>query len=130
MAGNPNSMRTPMGRVRYLGSAKSGTALIWRQRLTSFALLPLSIAFVILILTLVGKDYNTVRATLGSPFPAILILLFLGACIVHMEIGMRVIIEDYVHQHGAKMSLLIANAFFAICVGVACAYAILRLSFV
>ena len=124
------SMRTPMGKVRFLGSAKSGTQDVWRQRLTAYALLPLSIAFVLLILTLVGKDYNAVRASLGSPLPALLILLFIGACIVHMQIGMRVIIEDYIHSHGAKTALLVGNIFFAVCVGVACVYAELKLSFV
>ena len=130
MAKNSSSMRTPMGQVRHLGSAKSGTSHVWHQRLSAYALLPLSIAFVILILSLVGKDYNTVRAALGSPLPAILILLFLGACIVHMQIGMRVIIEDYIHTHCAKTALLVANTFFSVAVGVACVYAVLRLSFV
>ena len=130
MAKNSSSMRTPMGQVRYLGSAKSGTSHVWRQRLTAYALLPLSIAFVILILGLVGKDYNTVRAALSRPFPAILILLFLGACVTHMQLGMRVIIEDYIHGHCAKTALLVANTFFSVAVGVACVYAVLRLSFV
>lgn len=130
MANDQPSMRTPMGRVRYLGSAKSGTADVWRQRLTAYALLPLTIAFVILILSLVGKDYNSVRATLGSPLPAILILLFIGAGVVHMQLGMKVIIEDYLHAHATKMIALMANTFFAVCVGVACVYAVLRLSFV
>ena len=130
MAEKPNSLRTPMGRVRYLGSAKSGTREIWHQRLTSYALLPLSIIFVILILSVVGKDYNTVRATLANPVWSVLILLFLAAGIYHMQLGMKIIIEDYVHGHGAKTIALVGNMFFSICVGVACVYAVLRLSFV
>jgi len=127
---NTSRMRTPIAEVRHLGSAKSGTKHAWHMRITSAALVPLTIAFVWIVLTLVGKDYNTVRAALGSPLPAILILLFLGACIVHMQIGMRVIIEDYIHTHCAKTALLVANTFFSVAVGVACVYAVLRLSFV
>jgi succinate dehydrogenase / fumarate reductase membrane anchor subunit len=123
-------MRTPMGLVRYLGSAKSGTTEFMRQRLTAYALLPLAIAFVILVLSLLGKDYDAVRTTLGSPFPAVLVLLFLLAGIWHMHIGMKVIIEDYVHGHAAKKLWLIANLFFCFAVGAACAFSVLRLSFV
>lgn len=129
MTESPKSLRTPMGRVRHLGSAKSGTREVWHQRLTSFALLPLAVLFVILVLSLVGKDYNAVRATLANPVWSVLVLLFLGAGIYHMRLGMKVIIEDYVHGHGAKTFALVANTFFSICIGVACVYAALRLSF-
>jgi succinate dehydrogenase / fumarate reductase membrane anchor subunit len=123
-------MRTPLGRVRYLGSAKSGTTEFMRQRLTAYALLPLAIAFVILILSLIGKDYDTVRTTLGAPFWAVLVLLFLLAGVWHMHIGMKVIIEDYVHGHAPKKLWLTANLFFCFAVGAACAYSVLRLSFI
>ena len=130
MANDPASMRTALGRVRYLGSARSGTTQSWHMRLTSAALVPLTIAFVWLMLSLVGKNYNSVRSTLGNPFPAILMLLFLVAAIYHMQLGMQVIIEDYIHAEQAKTWSLIANKFFAICVGLACVYAVLRISFV
>lgn len=130
MADEPASMRTALGRVRYLGSARSGTTAAWRMRLTSAALIPLTLAFVWLILSLLGKDYNAVRSKLGSPLPSILMLLFLLAAIYHMQIGMRSIIEDYVHSEHAKSWSLIANTFFAGCVGLACIYAVLRISFV
>jgi len=118
-----------MGQVRHLGSAKSGTREVWHQRLTSYALLPLTIAFLVLVLSLVGKDFNTVRATLSNPVWSVMILLFIVAGIYHMQLGMKVIIEDYVHAHGAKTVALVANTFFSICIGVACVYAVLRLSF-
>lgn len=119
-----------MAKVRHLGSAKSGTAHAWRMRATSIALVPLTIAFVWLILTLVGKDYNTVRMTLGSPFPAILMLLFLLAGIHHMKLGMQTIIEDYIHGEHCKQWSLLGNAFFCYAIGLACVYAVLRISFV
>jgi succinate dehydrogenase / fumarate reductase membrane anchor subunit len=130
MANEPASMRTALGRVRYLGSARSGTTQSWHMRLTSAALVPLTIAFVWLILSLLGKDYNSVRSTLGSPLPAVLMLLFLVAAIFHMQLGMQMIIEDYVHDEHAKTWSLIVNKFFAACIGLACVYAVLRISFV
>jgi succinate dehydrogenase / fumarate reductase membrane anchor subunit len=130
MANDPASMRTAAGRVRYLGSARSGTTQSWHMRLTSAALVPLTIGFVWLILSLVGKDYNSVRSELGNPFPAILTLLFLIATIYHMQLGMQMIIEDYVHGEHAKTWSLVANKLFSACVGLACIYAVLRISFV
>ena len=130
MANEPASMRTPLGRIRYLGAARAGTMKIWHVRLTAIALVPLTIAFIWLILSLLGKDYNAVRSELASPFPAMLMLLFLVAGIYHGKLGMQTIIEDYVRGEPAREWSLIANMFFAICVGLACVYAVLRISFV
>ncbi|MDH7798076.1 MULTISPECIES: succinate dehydrogenase, hydrophobic membrane anchor protein [unclassified Beijerinckia] len=130
MTNTPNSIRTPMGKVRYLGSAKSGTRHMLHTRLTAIAMVPLSIAFVWIVLSLVGKDYATVRASLGNPLVSITLLLFLLAGIYHMMLGMQVIIEDYVYGEHTKFWSLTANTCFAIAVGFACAYAVLRLSFV
>ena len=127
---NNDSMRTPRAKVRFLGSAKSGTRHVWHMRVSSAALVPLTIAFVWIVLTLVGKDYNTVRATLGSPLPAIIMLMFLLTSIYHMKLGMQTIIEDYVHGEHSKLLSLLANTFFSYAVGLACIYAILRISFV
>jgi len=124
------SLRTPMSKVRYLGSARSGTRHMMHTRLTAAALLPLSIIFVCIVVSLVGKDYNTVRAALGNPFVSIVILLFLLAGIYHMMLGMQMIIEDYIYGEHTKQWSLTANTCFAIAVGLACAYAVLRLSFV
>jgi succinate dehydrogenase / fumarate reductase membrane anchor subunit len=129
MANEPAFMRTPLGRVRHLGSARSGTMHTWHTRLTAIALVPLTIAFVWLILTLVGKDYNAVRSELGSTFPALLMLLFLIAAIYHMQLGVQTILEDYVHGEPAKTWSLIANKFFAACIGLVCVYSVLRIGF-
>ena len=127
---NPSRMRTPIAEVRHLGSAKSGTQHAWHMRITAVALLPLTIGFVWIVLSLVGKDYNTVRATLGAPLPAIIMLLFLLTSVYHMKLGMQTIIEDYVHGAHAKTYSLLGNLFFCCAVGLACVYAILRISFV
>ncbi len=123
-------LRTPIAEVRHLGSAKSGTKHAWHMRITSVALLPLTIAFVWIVLTLVGKDYNTVRSTLGAPLPAIIMLLFLLTSVYHMKLGMQTVIEDYVHGAHAKTWSLLCNLFFSFAVGLACVYATLRISFV
>jgi succinate dehydrogenase / fumarate reductase membrane anchor subunit len=130
MSDNPQHMRNEMRRVRYLGSAKSGTVGLQHMRLTSLALVPLTIAFVWIVLSLIGKSYDEAHAYLGRPVPAIVMLLVLITGIYHMQLGMRTIIEDYVHGEHSKEWSLAANLFFAVVIGVACVYALLRLSFV
>ena len=130
MSDNPQHMHDETRRVRYLGSAKSGTGHLTAMRLTSLALVPLTMGFVWIALSLVGKRYDEAHAFLARPLPAIIMLLVLLTGIYHMQIGMRTIIEDYVHAEHAKDWSLAANLFFAVAVGVACVYAVLRLSFV
>ena len=125
----PTHIRTPLGRVRGRGSAKSGTAHFWHQRLTAIANVPLTIAAVIILITLLGRNQAAVAQILGSPAVAIIMLLFIISITIHMRIGMAVIIEDYVHDESAKLALLMANTFFTIVVGLAAVYGILKLSF-
>lgn len=129
MANEPASMRTPLGRIRYFGAARTGTEHVWHTRLTAIAMVPLTIGFIWLVLSLIGKDYNAVRSELASPFPAILMLLFIFAGIYHMKLGVQTILEDYVRNEPAKTVTQIANLFFAICVGLACIYSVLRIGF-
>ncbi len=123
------SLRTDAAKIRHLGSARSGTHHMWHMRLTSAALVPLTIGFVWLVLSLLGKDYNQVRAALAAPLPTLLLLLFIGAGVYHMQLGMQTIIEDYVHGEGARPVALAGNLFFCIAAGLACIYAVLKLSF-
>ncbi|WP_420960673.1 succinate dehydrogenase, hydrophobic membrane anchor protein [Brucella sp. IR073] len=122
-------MRTPLNRVRGLGSAKEGTGHFWRQRLTAVANVPLMLFFVGLIASLNGADFATVRAALSHPLTALVMILMLLSGLYHMRIGMQVIIEDYVHGEGAKVIFLMLNTFFTIVIGVACIFSILKLSF-
>ena len=122
-------MSTPLARVRGLGAARSGTQHFWRQRLTAVANVPLTIAFVLIVVALLGRNHAAVVQILGSPLVAVIMLLFIMSVTTHMRIGMQVIIEDYVHDEGLKLMLLMANTFFAIAVGLASAFAILMLSF-
>ena len=121
--------RTPLGRVRWLGSAHTGAAESWHMRLTSLALIPLSIGFVILVLMALHRDYNGARALIGEPLPAVLMLLFVLIGIYHTELGMRSVIVDYL-THRTREWALVANTFAAVALGFACVYAVLRIGFV
>jgi succinate dehydrogenase / fumarate reductase membrane anchor subunit len=121
--------RTPLARVRGLGSAKTGTVHFWHQRLTAVANVPLTIAFVLIVVALLGRNHAAAQQILASPLVAIVMLLFIGSVTYHMRIGMQVIIEDYVHEETAKLALIMLNTFFAVAVALASAYAIFKLSF-
>ena len=123
------SIRTPLGRVRSLGSAHHGTRVFWHQRLTSVANIPLSIAVIVIIIGLLGRNHAAVVQILGSTLVAITLLLFIISSVYHMWLGMQVIIEDYVHDEVAKLVTLMLNAFFSFAVGLAAVFAILKLSF-
>jgi succinate dehydrogenase / fumarate reductase, membrane anchor subunit len=129
MAPNATDMRTPLRRVRGFGSARSGTEHFWYQRLTSVALVPLSIAVVLIMVALLGRNHAAVVQILGSPIVAVIMLLFVIAMAYHMKLGMQVIIEDYVHDEAQKFSLLIGNSFFCFVIALAAMFAILKLSF-
>jgi succinate dehydrogenase / fumarate reductase, membrane anchor subunit len=125
----PQHIRTPLARVRGFGSAKSGTGHFWLQRLTAIANIPLTIAAVIIMIMLLGRNQPAVAQILGSPTVSIIMLLFVVSIMAHMRLGMQVIIEDYVHDDIAKLGLVVANNFFVAVVGLTAVYGILKLSF-
>jgi succinate dehydrogenase / fumarate reductase, membrane anchor subunit len=128
MANETGGLRTPLGRVRFLGAAHNGTGEAWLMHVTSLALVPLTLYFVWLVLDLLHMDYNGVREELGRPVPAILLLAFIIAGILHMELGMRSIIVDYVHGQSRTWALA-ANTCFCALLALACVYATLRIGF-
>jgi succinate dehydrogenase / fumarate reductase membrane anchor subunit len=122
-------IRTPMARVLGLGSARSGTKQFWQERLTSVAGIPLTIAFFVIVASVLGRNHAAVVQILGSPLVAILLLLFIFNSIYHMWLGMQVVIEDYVHDDVPKFACLMSNTFFCTAAALASVYAILKLSF-
>src|SRR5258708_33759708 len=99
-------MSTPLKHVRGLGSARSGTGHFWRQRLTAVANVPLTIAFVLIVVALLGRNHAAVRQILGSPPIAVIRLLFIVSVTTHLRIGMSVTIDGCVHAECRKLVLL------------------------
>ncbi|HWV83136.1 MAG TPA: succinate dehydrogenase, hydrophobic membrane anchor protein [Hyphomicrobiaceae bacterium] len=126
---NEAQIRTPLARVRGLGSAKEGTDHFWRQRVTAVANLVLVIFAVFLVLRLVGASYGQASEMLANPLVTIALGMLVLSGVIHMRLGMQTVIEDYIHSEGLKIVLLMLNTFFAIAVGATCILAVLKLAF-
>ena len=124
----PSSMRTPLARVRSLGSSHSGTRDFWRQRLTAVAMALLIVPVIVIVLMLIGRNQAGAAQIIGSMPIAVILILFIVASTWHMKIGMQVVIEDYVHSEKLKLVLIMANNFFSFAVALASIYAIFKLS--
>ncbi len=123
------SMRSPLARVRGLGSAREGVGHWWVQRMTALALVPLTLWFVAAVIGLTGADYATAHDWSGSPVAASLLLLLIVATFYHGALGLQVIIEDYIHHEGVKVASSIAvNALSLLC-GLAGVLAVLKVLF-
>ncbi len=123
------SMRTPLKKVRYLGSAKEGADHFWKQRVTAVANVFLGIFLVWLVVSLLGADHATVRHKLANPLISVGLLGLIISGTIHMRLGMQTIIEDYVREEGLKLAALVLNTFFAIFIALASVLSILKLSF-
>jgi succinate dehydrogenase / fumarate reductase membrane anchor subunit len=123
------SLRSPLGRVLGLGSARDGTAHWWAQRVSAAALIPLTLWFMVSLLALPALDYITVRAWLSVPLSSLLAVLLVAVTTYHSYLGTGVVIEDYVHSAGTKLLSLLLLGFLYVIVGGAGIFAILRVAF-
>ena len=124
----PNSMRTPLGRVRGLGSAKSGTHHWWMQRVTSIALLPLTIWLVFSLAALAGAGFSEVQAWVARPLNAVLMLAFLGIGFHHTAAGWQVILEDYVKPERRRLVFVLLMNGLCAAAWLASSFAVLRVA--
>lgn len=121
--------RTPIARVRGLGSAKGGTHHWWMQRVTALALAPLTVWFVASLIRLAGADHAAVADWLASPLTTVLMLLLIVATFHHLQLGLQVVIEDYVHGEAAKIGCIIGVKFASFALAVAAGVAVLKVAF-
>ena len=123
------SFRTPLGRVRGLGSAKDGTGHWWMQRLTALALVPITVWFVISVVGMAGASYAEFSDWLANPLVAGLFLILIAATFYHAVLGLQVVVEDYLHNEGMKIATLLVIKAAAVLLGLTAALSVLRLLF-
>jgi succinate dehydrogenase / fumarate reductase membrane anchor subunit len=124
------SLRSPLGRARGLGSAKEGPDHWWQQRLTAIALIPLSVWFIISVIGLAGRHYAEFQAWIAVPGNTTLLLLLLFCVFHHAQLGLQVVIEDYLHDRAAKLAALILVKMTCVLLGVFSGVAVLRTALV
>jgi succinate dehydrogenase / fumarate reductase, membrane anchor subunit len=122
------SLRTPLGRVLGMGAAKEGVHHWWVQRLTSIALIPLLVSFVVSLLCLPSLDYGVVHSWVHQSWTAVVLVLFIALACWHSKLGVQVVIEDYVHG-GAKTLALVVSTFVHTVIAAASLFAVLKVAF-
>ncbi|MET0582391.1 MAG: succinate dehydrogenase, hydrophobic membrane anchor protein [Pseudoxanthomonas sp.] len=120
--------RTPLKDVRGLGSAKAGTHHFIVQRLTAIALIALTCWFLYFVIGLMHADYLTATDAVAKPWNAMLLIAFLVSMFWHAQLGVQVIIEDYVHSHGLALTAQIAVYFICILGALASVFAVVRIA--
>ena len=122
------SLRSPLGRVLGLGSAKQGVHHWWLQRLTSVALVPLAVWFAVSLLALPSLGHATVVAWMAQSWTALLLILLVLIATWHSQLGLRVVVEDYIHS-GAKTLTLVVITFVHTLIAAAGVFAVLKVAF-
>ena len=123
------TLRTPLSAARGLGSAKEGVGHWWAVRVTSVALVPLTLWFILSALSLTGTDYAGVVRWLGSPYVTIPMILLIVCTFHHTALGLQVVLEDYVHDEGVRIASILATKFVCVALAVAALFAVLKIAF-
>jgi succinate dehydrogenase / fumarate reductase membrane anchor subunit len=123
-------MRSQLGRVRGLGAAKSGVGHWWAERLTAIALVPLTLWFVFDVVRLLGATQGQIASWAARPWNTVLLLSLVIATFHHMQLGLQVVIDDYVHAEGPRLASILAIKAISALLALACIVAILKLAFV
>ncbi len=122
------NLRTPLGKVRGLGSAKDGSHHWWMQRLTAIVLAPLSLWFIASLVCVSSSDYVAAINWISNPLSAVLLIIFLSALYYHASLGVQVVIEDYIDSEWQKIGCLILVKFLALFAGLISIFAVLKIS--
>ena len=122
-----SSIRSSLASARGLGSAKTGVSHWWTQRVSAVALVPLTIWFVACLASQLGADYSSVTDWLSSPLQASLLAIYLAAIFYHSQLGLQVVVEDYIHHEGLKMGLLITFQLVNILLAVAAIFSVIMI---
>ncbi|MGH8134401.1 MAG: succinate dehydrogenase, hydrophobic membrane anchor protein [Steroidobacteraceae bacterium] len=122
------SLRSPLRAVLGAGPARQGVQHWWLQRLTSVALVPLSVWFAVSLLALPSLDHATVVAWMAQSWTALLLILLVLTAAWHSQLGVRVVVEDYVHGAGARTVTLVVVTFAHVLIAAAGAFAVLKVA--
>ncbi|SFF55064.1 succinate dehydrogenase subunit D [Fontimonas thermophila] len=124
------SLRSPLARARGLGSAKQGVHHFWAQRISALALIPLMLWFVFSVAQLATgpADFYAVRHWVSAPSVAVTLVLFLAAALYHSMLGVQVVIEDYIHAEGMKLTALVLSKFLHVIIAAASIFAVLKIA--
>jgi succinate dehydrogenase / fumarate reductase membrane anchor subunit len=123
------SLRTPLAQVLGYGAAREGVSHWWWQRLTAVALIPLALWFIWSLLTIESLSYAGVHAWLAAPVHALGVILLTGTLALHSQLGVQVVIEDYVQQHALKVLALVLSSFAHVLIGATGALSVLLVAF-
>ncbi|MCB2262668.1 MAG: succinate dehydrogenase, hydrophobic membrane anchor protein [Candidatus Thiosymbion ectosymbiont of Robbea hypermnestra] len=122
------SMRAPLAQVRGHGSAKSGAHHWWAQRLSAIALVPLLLWFIASLISVATADYATAMEWVRSPYNSALLILLLGALFYHAQLGMQVVLEDYISTPWLQVTSIVLVRFLALLLAIVAIVAVLRIA--
>ena len=124
---NINVMRSPLARARGLGAARTGSAHWWAQRVTALALVPLTLWFIWSVIRLTGEPREVMVAWLSSPLPLVLMLALVIATFHHLQLGLQVVIEDYVPNEPVKIGACVADEGLCALLALVCIVSVLKI---